>query len=694
MSKTPTEVSIEPSRKPFLRGASFVWLIPILALLIALGVAWKSYDDLGPLIEVEFENGAGITKRETELRYRDIPVGVVEDVRFSSDLTSVVAKIRLDKDVAPFVDQDAQFWIVQAELSARGVTGLDTVLSGVYIEGTWDNEIGKAAERFQSLNEAPIYQHGEEGLKISLRSTRGGSLTDHSPITFRGIEVGRVGKARISEQGNYATAEAIIYHPHSRLVSSTTRFWDTSGFTFTVGPRGAEIDFSSLATLLGGGLTFDTFASGGESVSNDTEFDVYPEEGAARNSLFNGSAVEALQVQVVFDENISGLAVDAPVELSGLRIGKVESLAGVVEMDPFGVSRVQLNAVLSIQPARLGLPDAVTSDAALTFLTTRIREGLRARLASTSLLTGGLKIELVQVDDAPPFTLVTGEGIIPKIPTTESTVSDAAATVEGVITRINNLPIEELMISAIQLFDSAELLVSDDDLRETPQDLRALLTDVRTIVASDDVQALPVTLNAAIGRFEALLLQLEKEQLATKLASAVDAAALAAQGVSSSVEGVPALIAQVQGVAAKAEALPLDDLITELSSLSKSADAILTTEAAQKLPADLGAALNEINATLAELRSGGAVTNINATLNSTRKAADAVATSTQDLPALVERIGAVLNQASTTIAGYNQGDTISRSTQTALRDISKAAEAITSLARMLERNPSALIRGR
>ena len=238
------------------------------------------------------------------------------------------------------------------------------------------------------------------------------------------------------------------------------------------------------------------------------------------------------------------------------------------------------------------------------------------------------------------------------------------------------------------------MLVSDDDLRETPQDLRALLTDVRTIVASDDVQALPVTLNAAIGRFEALLLQLEKEQLATKLASAVDAAALAAQGVSSSVEGVPALIAQVQGVAAKAEALPLDDLITELSSLSKSADAILTTEAAQKLPADLGAALNEINATLAELRSGGAVTNINATLNSTRKAADAVATSTQDLPALVERIGAVLNQASTTIAGYNQGDTISRSTQTALRDISKAAEAITSLARMLERNPSALIRGR
>lgn len=386
MDNTPTDVKIEPARKSFLERASFVWLIPIFALVIALGVAWKSYDDRGPLIAVAFENGAGITKRETELRYRDIPVGVVEDVKFSSDLSSIVAMIRVDKDVVRFVDADSQFWIVQAQLSARGVTGLDTVLSGVYIEGTWDNDIAEPApSEFVGLSEAPISRNEKDGLRITLRTTRGGSLTDHSPITFRGIEVGRVGKARISEQGNFATAEAIIYHPHSRLISSTTRFWDTSGFTFTVGPRGAEIDFSSIATLLGGGLTFDTFVSGGEAVTNNAEFEVYPEEGAARNSLFNGSAVEALEMRVVFDENISGLAVDAPVELSGLNIGKVQSLSGIVEMDPFGVNRVKLNAVLSIQPARLGLPDAVTSDAALTFLSNRISAGLRARLASTSL---------------------------------------------------------------------------------------------------------------------------------------------------------------------------------------------------------------------------------------------------------------------------------------------------------------------
>ena len=104
--------------------------------------------------------------------------------------------------------------------------------------------------------------------------------------------------------------------------------------------------------------------------------------------------------------------------------------------------------------------------------------------------------------------------------------------------------------------------------------------------------------------------------------------------------------------------------------------------------------LDEINATLSELRAGGAVENMNATLSSARSAADAVAVSTEDLPALARRMTRVLDQASATIAGYNKGEVLSRDAQSAMRSLTKAADAITALARMLERNPSALIRGR
>lgn len=694
MSETPTPVTIEPARKSGIGSASIVWIIPILALAAALGVAWQTYNDRGPLIEIEFASGAGIAKRETELRYRDVAVGVVENVTFSPGLSGVVAQVRLEKDIAPYVDVGSTFWIVHPELSTQGVSGLDTVLTGVYIEGTWDGEIGPASSSFKGLKEAPLFRFGQDGLQINLRTSAGGSLTDNSPITFRGIEVGRVGKAQISPQGNFAIAEAIIFEPHSRLISPSTRFWDTSGFTFSVGPTGAEIDFSSVSTLLSGGLTFDTYVSSARRVTDGRVFDVFADEESARSSLFAASESEPLEMRVVFDENISGLAVGAPVELSGLQIGRVESVSGVIDADRFGDQRVRLNAQLFIQPSRLGLQGDETPETALAYLAERIAAGLRARLASASLLTGGLKIELIEVEGANGYVVEAGEGVIPIIPTTESEISDVTATVEGVVARISDLPIEELLNNAIQFLGSAEALLSSDDVRETPQAVRALLRDVRDIVASEDVQGIPGTLNAALARFENVLAQLEEEKLAERLVVAVDAASAAASGVSASVEGLPDLIAQFQAVALKAETLPLGDLTEQLTALIASAEGILGTDAARQLPADLSAALNEINATLKELREGGAVDNINATLDSTRKAADSVAVSTQDLPDLVERIQEVLNQASRTIAGYNKGDVLSRDAQTALRDISKAADAMASLARMLERNPSALIRGR
>ena len=694
MSEDLPEVSVSPTRKVFLSGASIVWIIPLLALVAALFVAWQSFNDRGPLIVIEFQKGAGIKAGETELRYRDVTVGVVEKVGFTSGLEKVTASVRVDKDVAPFIDSSAVFWVVQPEVSAQGITGLSTVLSGVYIEGSWDEEPGPYLARFQGASEPPLIRPGQSGLQIAFRTVANGQLTDNAPILYKGIEVGRVGRASIAPRGNFAIVEALIFDEHRNLINESTRFWDVSGFSVNIGPAGAEIDFSSIATLVGGGITFDTFVSGGGPVQDGTVFEVFPDKESARSSLFNASSVDPLEISVIFDENISGLTVGAPVELSGFKIGEVSALSGVVNMDQFGDNRVRLNANLSIQPARLGLPGDVTADAALSFLQERVEAGMRARLASASLLTGGLKVELLLVPDAPAAQLVSPDGGLPVMPTTENETSDAAATVEGVFTRINNLPIEELLNSAITFLDSAEALISDEDLRNTPTDLRGLLADLQGLVSSDDVQNIPVTLNATLTRVETLVGQLEQERIASKLSAALDGASDAASAVESSVAGVPALLEQIEAVAAKAESLPLDELVEELTALTASADAVIGTEDAIALPRSLKRALDEVNYTLQELREGGAIENVNQTLESARNAADSIAVSSKDLPKIVDRLTALFAQAGRTIEGYNKGDELSRSAQAALRDIQKAADALASLARTIERNPNSLLIGR
>jgi paraquat-inducible protein B len=694
MSTDLPEVSISPTRKMFLSGASFVWLIPILALLAALGIAWQNYKDRGPIITVEFAQGAGITARETELRYRDVTVGIVERVGFTDNLERVVAEIRVDDDVAPFIDQGALFWIVQPEVTAQGITGLSTVLSGVYIEGSWDDQIGAYETRFQGSSQAPLIRPGRGGLEIAFRTVADSQLTDNAPILYKGIEVGRVGRAEIAPRGNFAIVEALIFEEHRSLVNSSTRFWDASGFSVTIGPAGAEIDFSSLATLVGGGVTFDTFVSGGDRVQDGTIFEIFPDKESARNSIFSASEVETLQVAVLFEDNISGLAVGSPVELSGFKIGDVEALSGVIDFDQFGNRRVRLSVILSIQPARLGLPGAANPESALSFLRERVRDGMRARLASASLLTGGLKVELVMLEDPPEAVLIEAEGELARLPTTASEVSDTAATVEGVFTRINNLRIEELLESAILFLDSAEAFISSEDLRETPQDLRALLGDLQGFVSSNDVQNIPVTLNATLLRLEGLVARLEQEQMVDRLFAALDGAASASEAVEASIVGLPELLKQIEAVAANAADLELDQLVAELTALTRSAEALISGEDTAALPGSLKRALDEINATLAELRRGGAVENVNQTLASARNAADTIAVSVEDLPQIIERLNTLFTRASNTIAGYNQGDALGREVRNTLRDIQKAADALASLARTIERNPNSLLLGR
>ena len=688
------------NNRTFAERFSFVWLVPIAALLVSLWVAWQSYADRGPLIEIEFKQASGIRAGETELRFRDVTIGIVEDVGFSPSLDTVRVSVRLDQSVAEFADDKAAFWIVQPEVSAQGVSGLDTVLSGVFIEAYWDAEPGGLVTSHVASDSAPLARTGQEGLTIRLTAGPGTQLVGGTPILHLGIEVGRLGEPVLDENGTVASAEGIIYEPYDRLISSNTRFWDTSGFTFSLGAGGAEIDFSSIATLIAGGVAFDTVVSGGEPAADDAVFTLHVDESAARASLFQESAGPVVNLTAVFDENFSGLSAGAPVFLDGVRIGEVANLNGIVDEERFGDTKVRLTTSMSLRTASFGL--AETSDqAALDFLTERVANGLRARLATASLLTGGLKVELVTIPNAAPAVLDTTGDPFPIMPVASAEISDVTATAEGVMERINNLPIEELLEAATEFLGAATTLANNEDIQAIPAEIKGLVADARGVVGSDEVQALPAKaselltdLQALSGDLRKIASELETAKAVERVMAAVDAASEAASGVGSSVEGVPALVDTLTDVAAKAEALELQELVSELSATVTTARGLLADEGTKALPTRLGDALSELEAALSELRAGGAVANLNATMASARDATAAVKDALGDLPDLIARMQGVATQASDTLAGVSEDSELNRTARAALREVQDAARALEKLARTLERNPNSIILGR
>ena len=651
-------IPVTSARRSLWDRLSIIWLVPLAALAIALGVAWQNYASRGELIEIEFEDAAGVVARETELRFRNVTVGVVEEVRFTDDLARVVVSVRISSDVAPYIDEGAQFWVVRPEITTQRITGLETVLSGVFIEGSWDNVPGEAQDRFTGQGTSPLLQAGQEGLEFTLRSVDG-TLTSAMPLIYQGVTVGQVGDPIVGTDGVSVTAPAVIFAPYDRLVTEATVFWDASGFSLSVGAAGAEVTFDSLSSLIVGGLAFDTFVSGAAAAQDGDTFPAYLYESDARDAIYADPESPVLNLMAVFTGNVAGLAVGAPVELEGLRIGEVIDVDGLLDPERFGNDDIHLQAILAIQPARLGLEGEQGRDEILAILQRRIEEeGLRARLATGSLL-GGLKIELAELPDAEPAAIDIAALPFPALPVAPADITDFAGSAQGLLTRVDQLPVEQLLDSAIGFLDNASVLVASQETQAIPGEINALLGDLRGITASPEVQALPAQLagtlaeiDATVTEVRAILTEVQEHDTIARVLAAVDSVNTTLQSVDAAAQGVPSLVANLDAVATKAQALQIEPLLAEITGLSQDARALVAQPGLQTLPNRVGLAVDEATAALSEARA--ILTEVNAaelgprlsaTLDSARRAALSIETAAEGAPELVERLNAVAAKA-------------------------------------------------
>ncbi len=578
----PAHPTVGPARRGFFARFSFVWLVPVLALVVSLGIAWQSYAERGVLIEIAFDSASGVTADKTELKYREVTVGVVEEVSFTDDLSQVLVGVRVDRTLAPFLDEDARFWVVRPEVSAQGISGLNTVLSGVYIEARWDSNTGTPQTEFTGLDRAPLSDPTRAGTTIQLSAKDGNSIVAGAPILYKGIPVGSVEAPELTESGDSVVIRGFVEAPYDRILTTNTRFWDISGVSVSLGPGGVSLNFSSVASLVQGGISFDTLVAGGEAIENGHIYPLYDDQSAARASLLDDPSLDSLKVLAVFDGTVGGLTDGASVRFRGVQVGVVENVA-MIASDVGSRKVVQLHATLAINPARLGLGEGASSDEALEFLRGYVTQGLRVRLATASLLSGELVVDLVELPDAEPAQVIAAEGKLPQLPTIEADVANLNATAEGVFQRINNLPVEELLASVQGLIDSANTIVSSDDTRALVPGINSALADFRTL--APDLNTTLAKTEETLEEVRLIAVSLRESGVTTSVNKVFGSAAAAADAVEKAAEELPKLTGRLNTLAGRTEAVlsAYDDnsrLITgalsTLRDISEAADAMRT----------------------------------------------------------------------------------------------------------------------
>jgi paraquat-inducible protein B len=476
---------------------SVVWIIPILAAVVAIGIAIQRIMSEGPTITIVFKVAEGLEAGKTFVKYKDVNIGQVTAVKLSADHSKVEVTAKIDKAEAGLMVEDAKFWVVEPRVTLSGVSGLGTLLSGNYI----GFEVGKSKKQqrqFTGLEVAPIITGGQPGRQFVLKAENLGSLGIGSPIYYRQLQAGQVIAYELAADGKSVQMKVFINAPYDKYVKPGTRFWNASGIDASIGAGGVEVRTQSLIALLAGGLAFDTppFAATAEPAAADVIFTLYADKATAMKQP------ESIAVHYVlyFNETLRGLSVGAPVTLLGLPAGEVTDVGLAIDPATMRIrGRVEVVSYPERLLAHLGSNQAAVgkmlegSSQQRHALMQRLVEqrGLRAQLRSGNLLTGQLFVAFDFFPDAPKVKIDWRQEA-PELPVVPSTVSDLEAKITGIVAKLDKLPLEaigadvtKVLVSLDQTLKSADKAVNRIDAEVTPG-LKTTVEEIRRAITSAD----------------------------------------------------------------------------------------------------------------------------------------------------------------------------------------------------------------
>ncbi len=220
--------------------------------------------------------------------------------------------------------------------------------------------------------------------------------------------------------------------------------------------------------------------------------------GAIAVVLFAGQSYFTTQVRVVayFQNSVAGLAVGAPVTLRGVKVGTVESMKVYLKL-PDLVPVIPV--YMEIEPSQVSWTnDPLKTD--VSDIALAVKAGLRAQLATTSLVTGQVSVNLDFHPDTPATLVGNGTGVteIPTIPSDFQKIKD----------EITDLKLPEIADKARTALDGLNTIIGElkgrvgplaDSVKQTSDDARHTL-DTTTAA----VQQLQLDASHALGSIDHL----------------------------------------------------------------------------------------------------------------------------------------------------------------------------------------------
>ncbi|MBF0157756.1 MAG: MCE family protein, partial [Magnetococcales bacterium] len=467
-----------------------IWLVPLIAALVASWIAWRTLAEQGPTISITFKSAEGIAAGKTRIKHKEVDIGLVTAVKV--DVGSLYSRVTITAEMSRAVEdhltEGTRFWVVRPRLSLKEVSGLSTLVSGTYIE--MEPGSGPEHHTFTGMDTPPVIRADQAGARFLLTTESLGSLTQGAPVYYRDIPVGEVMGYNLTDDKQGVSVHIFVQAPHHLMVHKESRFWQVGGVDLSLTAEGFAVHTNSLQKLVQGGVAFETpeAANGEPPAADGASFRLFPD----RKSIDEGSYTRKIPYVLFFDGSVRGLKTGAPVEFRGIRIGSVTDIR--MEYDSVnGTFRIPV--LVQIEPERvteIKHLDEAPEESPYSLLDQLVAKGLRARLQMGSILTGQLFVELDLHPEAPRVHLGK-KGPIPELPTIGTPLDEITSSVNDFLKRLRALPLESIGKELEATVAGANKTINSPEVLQTVIALKESLLSLQKALNRLDTETLPAT---------------------------------------------------------------------------------------------------------------------------------------------------------------------------------------------------------
>lgn len=475
-----------------------IWIVPIITLFISLWLAYQHYAQLGIKIEIDFPTSGGLKIGQSQIKYRNVPIGVVTKILLKEKGDGVTVIARMDNNSRKYLNKKTKFWIVKPEVGSAGITGLDTIITGTYIT-IFTQKDDSLKKDFIGLEES--YVTKEDGTYFTLFSEKTLNIKVSSPIYYRNMEVGSVEKILVNDDGIGIELKIFINKKYERFVNQSSKFWVKSLVDINFINSGLSMDIAPLSHIIKGGLEFSTIFNKDSVDANESyNFILYKDSLLALDKKIGKGGEYIKKFDIFFEDEISNLSVGSIVKFNGYSVGEVTNIKFNYDSTNLNInSEVKIDIDTSAffdknRPLKNGFYN----------LESAVVKGLRARISEENPITKALFINLEFINNIPTLPIInTPKYLI--FPSFKMENNEIISSVTNILNMIENLPLENLLLSANKL-----IVDTNEPFTNLIKELSQTNKAIKTLLKNKETQNITKELNITLKKLSELLISTKK----------------------------------------------------------------------------------------------------------------------------------------------------------------------------------------